>query len=90
MGQDLTDDDFSESGVNAAVPFRNPNNEVEKSNKCNQSNLVSFWTGNLRKHLKTPSGEMLNKCNQCFFSGREFEETFKNAHWRKVKQMQTM
>ena len=26
-----------------------------------------------------------NKCNQCLFSGRRFEETFENAQWRKMK-----
>ena len=26
----------------------------------------------------------------CFLSCRRFEDTFKNAHWRKVKQMQSM
>ena len=26
----------------------------------------------------------------CLFSGKQFEDTFENAHWRKVKQMQPM
>ncbi len=26
----------------------------------------------------------------CLLSGKQFEETFENAHWRKVKQLQTM
>ena len=68
MDQDLVDDDFGESIVNADVPFKNTNNEGVKSNKCNQCNFVSFWAGNLRTHLKTHSGEKSNKCNQCDFA----------------------
>ena len=36
------------------------------------------------------AGEKLNKCNYCLFLGRQFEDTFENAHRRKVKQMQPM
>ena len=68
MDQDLIDDDFSESGVNADVPLRNANNEVIKSNKCNQCNYASSQAGNLRVHLKTHSGEKPNKCTQCDFA----------------------
>ena len=32
-----------------------------------------------------------NKCNQCDYdSCRQFEDSFENAQWRKVKQMQPM
>ena len=41
MGQDLIDDDFSESGVIEDVSLRNANNEKVKSNKCNQCNYAS-------------------------------------------------
>ena len=68
MDQDLIDDNFSKNGVNVDVPFQNTNNEGVKLNKCNQCNLVSFWAGNLRTHLKTHSGEKSNKCNQCDFA----------------------
>ena len=41
---------------------------VTKSNNCNQCNFASSRSGNLRRHLKTHSGEKLNKCNQCDFA----------------------
>ena len=71
MGQDLIDDDFSESGVNVDVPLRNTNNEVVKSNKCNQCNYASSHAGHFRTHLKTHSGEKSNKCNQCDFASSQ-------------------
>ena len=36
-----------------------------KSNKCNQCDYASSEQGDLRRHLKTHSGEKSNKCNQC-------------------------
>ena len=36
---------------------------------------------------KTINVIKLNKCDQCDF---EFEESFENQQWRKVKQMQPM
>ena len=54
MDQDLIAD---ESGVNVDVPLRNTNNERDKSNKCNQCDYASSSPGNLRRHLKTHSGE---------------------------------
>ena len=38
----------------------------EKSYKCNQCEFASAWTGSLRKHLKTHSGEIhRNQCTMC-------------------------
>ena len=68
MDQDLIDDGFSESVVNVDVPWRNTNNEVVKSNKCNQCNFVSSHARDLRTHLKRHSGEKSNKCNQCGYA----------------------
>ena len=44
------------------------NDNVPKSNKCNQCNYASIHAGYLRAHLKTHSGEKSNKCNQCDFA----------------------
>ena len=41
---------------------------VINSNKWNQCNFVSYHASNLRKHLKTHSGEKSNKCNQCDYA----------------------
>ena len=62
MDQDLLDD-FSENRVGA--PLKNTNYKGEKTNKCNQSDYVSFYGHHLRRHLKSHSGEKSNKCNQC-------------------------
>ena len=43
------------------------NNAIE-SNKCNQCDFVSSRAGDLRRHLKTHSGEKPNKCNQCDYA----------------------
>ena len=63
----------------------------EKSNKCSQCDFASSRADNLKNHLKMHSREKSNKCNQCdYASGRQFEDTFENAQWRKVKQMQSV
>ena len=62
MDQDFKDDEFSGSGINVEVPLRNTNNGGDKSNKCNQCDFASIQAGNLRRHLKTHSGEKTNKC----------------------------
>ena len=41
---------------------------IEKTNKCNQCDYASSYPGNLKKHLKTHSGEKSNKCNQCDYA----------------------
>ena len=42
------------------------------------------------KFLKKTTGIVVksNKCNQCDFSCRPFEDTFENTQWREVEQMQ--
>ena len=66
----------------------------EKPNKCNQCDFASCYSSALRTHLKTHSGEKSKKCNQCDFASFRaswgLEDTFVNAQWSKVKQMQPM
>ena len=71
MDQDLVDNDFIESGVNEDIPFRNTNDEGEKSSKCNQCNYASSHAGHLKTHLKTHTGEKSNKCNQCDYASSQ-------------------
>ena len=44
---------------------------VIKSNKCYQCDYASSHTGDLRRHLKTHSGEKSNKCNQCYYASSQ-------------------
>ena len=44
------------------------NDNVIKSNKCNQCDFAPSQAGHLRTHLKTHSGEKSNKCNQCDYA----------------------
>ena len=46
----------------------NMKNNAINSIKCNQCAYASSYAGNLKKHLKTHSGEKSNKCNQCDFA----------------------
>ena len=39
--------------------------------KSNQCEYTSSRAGNLKRHLKTHSGEKPNKCNQCDFASSE-------------------
>ena len=53
----------------------------EQSNKCNQCDYASSHTDHLRTHLKTNTNVTLHPLRK---------KTFKNATWRKVKQLQSM
>ena len=54
--------DFVLKGANEKIPKKTPDNVI-KSNKCNQCDYASSLEDNLRKHLKTHSGEKSNKCD---------------------------
>ena len=60
-----------------------------KVKKCNECDLASFQANILTRHLnrysvKIHSWEKSN--NQCLLPGKRFEETFKDAKWRKCNQ----
>ena len=61
---------FGLKDANVKIQKKTAGNVI-KSNKCNQCEYASSWTGNLRKHLKIHSGEKSNKCNQCDFASSE-------------------
>ena len=62
MDQNVKDGDCFESGVNVDIHLlSNTYNVGEKSSKC-------FDRNSLRKHLKTCSGQKLNKCTQCDYT----------------------
>ena len=44
---------------------------VMKSIKCNQCEFASSQEGDLRRHLKTHSGEKSNKCSQCDYASSD-------------------
>ena len=59
--------DFSLKDSNVEILKKTIKNVI-KSNKCNQCDYASSHTGDLRRHLKTHSGEKSNECNQCDFA----------------------
>ena len=71
MDQSLTDDDFSESGVNEDVPLKNTNNEGEKSYKCNKCKYTTSVNSSFRTHLIMHNREKSNKCNQCDYASSQ-------------------
>ena len=70
MEQSLENYDSNIEDVNMEILLKKTNN-VLRSKQCNQCDYASFHAGNLRKHLKTHSGERSNKCNQCDYASYE-------------------
>ena len=51
---------------------------------------VVWFFSTVHKQTNVTIGFQMQPVWLCIFSGRWFEETFENAHWRKVKQVQSM
>ena len=67
MEQNLENYDLGLNNANVKILKKNTYSVI-KSYKCNQCGFASSYAGNLRRHLKTHSGEKQNKCNQCDFA----------------------
>ena len=66
MEHNLEDYDFGLKDANVKSLKKNTDNVI-KPNRCNQCGYASIQAGNLRRHLKTHSGDRSNKCNQFDF-----------------------
>ena len=93
MEEQMDNFDFGLKEANVKNPKKTIDN-VTKSIKCNQCEFASSLEGDLRRHLKTHSGEKSNKCSLCDYVSsqagnlRTHLKTHSALQWRKVKQMQ--
>ena len=72
MDHNVDNFDLSAKDVGIEAPLRvTKSGQSKKLNKCNQCDYASSEAGDLRKHLKTHSGEKPNKCNQCDFASAQ-------------------
>ena len=60
MEQNIENYDFDLKDANVKILKKTTDN-VTKSNKCNQCEFASSQAGDLKRHLKTHSGEKPNK-----------------------------
>ena len=67
LGMEQTLEHYDFGLKDGKIPKKKTDNVI-KSKKCNQCEYASSRAGDLRKHLKTHSGEKPNKCNQCDFA----------------------
>ena len=67
MEEQMDNYDFGLKEANVKNPKKTIDNVI-KSIKCNQCEFASSQEGDLRRHLKTHSGEKANKCNQCDYA----------------------
>ena len=75
--------------------LKNPKKTIDKATKsikCDRCEFVSPQAGDLRRHLKTHSGEKSNKCNQCDYASSQASNlrTHLKTQRRKVKEVQPM
>ena len=72
MEEQMDNYDFGLKEANVKNPKKTIDNVI-KSIKCNQCEFASSQEGDLRRHLKTHSGEKSNKCSQCNYASSHFK-----------------
>ena len=65
--EEMIQSDFSINYTNIKALMPKPNDE-KKSNICNQCDYASSRAGDLKRHLKSHTGEKPNICNQCDYA----------------------
>ena len=63
--------------------------KAKKTNICNQCDYAFSHVGDLRKHLRTHSGEKPNKCNQCDFASSQAGDLVRHLKTHSGKKKQT-
>ena len=72
MDPNLKNNDLDENNVRIKTSkIVTKGGENKRPNKCNQCEYASSEAGNLRRHLRTHSGEKSNKCNQCNYASSD-------------------
>ena len=73
MEQTLENCDYGMKDLNVEIFMKKKNNAI-RSNKCYHCYNAYSRASNLKRHLKTHSGEKQNKCNQCDFAFSEADD----------------
>ena len=81
----MENNDFCLKGANVKLLKKTTGSAI-KSNKCNLCDYASSQAGDLRKHLKTHSGEKLSKCSQCNYASSEPGKLRRHLKTHKLKQ----
>ena len=63
-------DDIGVANANVEIHIKESYN-LKKTNKCRKCYFSFSHAGDLRRHIKTHSGERSNKCNQCDYASSQ-------------------